>query len=147
MAGNSSRCPSRVDFFQSRMMPKQRVRGLSCAQLKLQGCLLVWVLSGADIAEARAEDSPSPPVYELNLIGIYEEEKPEYIFAIGGSGFRSVESLKKFLGSRPKGTEVRWAPGCVRMGGEPLLSSEKDMQDFRTFLEQHGIKFTLIPSG
>jgi len=85
--------------------------------------------------------------YELKLIGIYEGSKPEYIFVIGESGFRTVESLKRFLAGRPKGTEVKWAPGCTRMGDEPLLSSGAEMQQFRSFLEEHGIKFVLVPSG
>jgi len=47
----------------------------------------------------------------------------------------------------PPGSELRWAPGCERVGGEPLLSSEQDMRDFRKFLEQRGIRFVLVPSG
>ena len=97
----------------------------------------------------RAEEPPAAPgeKYELKLVGIYEGTKPEYIFVIGESGFRTVDSLKRFLAGRPKGTEVTWAPGCTRMGDEPLLSSESEMRQFRSFLEEHGIKFVLVPSG
>jgi len=93
------------------------------------------------------ETPVSAEKYELKLIYVFEAGKTDYMFAIGNSGFRSVESLKKFLGSRPRGTEVTWAPGCERMGGEPLLSSEQEMQSFKEFLNEHGIKFVLIPSG
>ena len=101
------------------------------------------------LASARAEDQPvpAPEKYELKLIYIFEGSNREFIFTLGNSGFRSVESLKQFLGRRPRGTEVTWAPGCKRIGGEPLLSSEEDMKSFREFLEQRGIRFILIPSG
>jgi hypothetical protein len=73
--------------------------------------------------------------------------KPEFLFVIGQSGFKSVASLEKHLATWPSGSELRWAPGCDRVGGEPLLSSEEEMGKFREFLEQRGIRFVLVPSG
>jgi hypothetical protein len=66
---------------------------------------------------------------------------------IGDSGFTSVESLKEFLGRLPAGSEIKWAPGCERFGKEPLLSSEKDLEEFKTFLKEKGVSFVLVPSG
>ncbi len=95
-----------------------------------------------------AEETVRPPVkYELKLVYIFEGKDPEFIFVVGNSGFKSVESLKRFLGSLPKGSEITWDPGCRRVGKEPLLSSEEDMRAFRLFLEERGIKFILVPSG
>ncbi len=37
-------------------------------------------------------------------------------------------------------------PGCKRMGGEPLLTSEEEMEQFRRFCEQKGVNFVLLPS-
>ena len=93
------------------------------------------------------QGSPAPVQYELRLIHIFEGKEPQHIFVIGDSGFTSVESLKAFLGTLPPGSEIRWAPGCERFGREPLLSSEKDMEEFRTFLQEKGISFVLVPSG
>ena len=91
--------------------------------------------------------NPSPAKYELRLIHIFEGKEPQHIFVIGDSGFTSVESLKEFLGRLPAGSEIKWAPGCERFGKEPLLSSEKDLEEFKTFLEEKGISFVLVPSG
>jgi len=89
-----------------------------------------------------------PVKYELQLIYLYpEEQKTEFIFLIGQTGFKSVASLKRFLETLPPGSELRWAPGCESLGGEPLLSSEKEMKDFRDFLAARNIQFILVPSG
>lgn len=92
-------------------------------------------------------DEEPPPFYELSLVYVNDGPELEFLFVIGNSGFRSVASLKDFLASRPAGTTLRWAPGCIRMGGEPLLSSEADMEEFRAFCSEHGIVFELVPSG
>ena len=84
---------------------------------------------------------------ELQLIYVLEGPKPEFIFVIGQSGFKSVASLKEYLKTWAPGSELRWAPGCERIGGEPLLSSEQEMQGFRDFLAERGIRFVLVPSG
>ena len=95
-------------------------------------------------AESRAEP---PPAYEMKLVYIFDTAEPEILFVIGNSGFRTVESLKNFLTSVPPGTKLAWAPGCIRMGKEPLLSAEYEMEDFKAFCLAHGIDFVLIPSG
>ena len=94
-----------------------------------------------------ARVNPSPVKYELRLIHIFEGKELQHIFVIGDSGFTSVESLKEFLGTLPAGSEIKWAPGCERFGKEPLLSSEKDLEEFKTFLKEKGISFVLVPSG
>jgi len=96
---------------------------------------------------AHAAESDAPAKYELRLIHLFDGKEPEYIFAIGDSGFRTVESLKSFLATLPAGSEIRWAPGCERFDDEPLLSSEKDMEAFKAFLKQKRISFVLVPSG
>jgi len=37
--------------------------------------------------------------------------------------------------------------GCVRVGGEPLFSSESEMEAFRAFCLEHRVDFVLVPSG
>jgi hypothetical protein len=111
--------------------------------------IVVGLISGA--ARARpattgGEPEP-PPVYELQLVYIFETPEPEFVFVIGNSGFKTVAGLEDFLASRPRGTTLRWSPGCVRLGGEPLLSSENEMEEFKAFCVEHGIDFVLVPSG
>jgi hypothetical protein len=96
---------------------------------------------------AGPEWEEDPPAYELNLIYLFDGPETEFVFVIGNSGFRTVASLEAFLASRPPGTILRWNPGCVRVGGEPLLSSETDMDEFRAFCLEHQIDFVLVPSG
>ncbi len=88
-----------------------------------------------------------PAVYELNLVYIFDAPKPEFIFVIGNSGFRTVGSLEKFIALLPAGTTLRWSPGCERFGGEPLLSSPDEMARFQAFCRDHKINFVLVPSG
>jgi hypothetical protein len=106
--------------------------------------LVAFAMAGSNAA-AQSEDPP--PVYELHLVAIFETPETEFVFVIGGSGFKTVAGLKDFLASRPRGTTLKWSPGCVRIGGEPLLSSQEDMEDFQAFCAEHGIDFILVPSG
>ena len=96
---------------------------------------------------APAESAEEPPLYEMNLVYVFDGPETEFLFVIGNSGFRSVASLQAFLASRPPGTTLRWNPGCVRLGGEPLLSSDGEMEEFRAFCREHQIDFVLVPSG
>jgi hypothetical protein len=115
---------------------------------------LLWlvVLMLSPVLQAQAQESEqqqpqSPPKYRLELVYIFEAETTEFIFVIGGVGFKSVESLKNFLSSLPPGSSLEWAPGCRRMGNEPLLSSELEMAEFKAFCLERNINFVLVPSG
>jgi hypothetical protein len=66
---------------------------------------------------------------------------------MGAAGFKSIDSLKKFLSGLPPGSTLEWAPGCIRMGKEPLLSSEQEMEEFKAFCAESNINFVLTPSG
>ena len=113
----------------------------------LEKVLLASVAVVLAAAMARAQSPDEPPVYEMHLVYVSDGPETEFLFVIGNSGFRSVASLRDFLATRPPGTTLRWSPGCIRMGGEPLLSSESEMEEFRTFCEAHQIDFVLVPSG
>ena len=111
-------------------------------------CFLVILLLGAVHAHAQENgQSPSPPKYRLELVYIFDADSTEYVFVVGNVGFRSVASLKKFLSDLPPGSTLEWAPGCRRTGGEPLLSSEQEMEDFKAFCAAKKISFILVPSG
>ena len=98
----------------------------------------------------RAQDSaqPAAPKYDMALVWIADAKPHRYVFTINNSvGFQSVEGLKGFIGNLPSGSTLQWAPSCMRMGDEPLLSSEKDMNDFKVFCAEHKVTFILVPSG
>ena len=113
---------------------------------------LLWlsVFLLAALLRAGAQDNgplQPPPKYRMELVYIFEANSTEFIFVIGNVGFKSVDSLKKFLGGLPPGSTLEWAPGCRRMGGEPLLSSEWEMEEFKAFCAESNINFVLVPSG
>ena len=66
---------------------------------------------------------------------------------IGNAGFRSVDSLKKFWPACLMDQHSSGRPGACGMGKELLLSSEEEMNSFKSFCEENGIRFVLIPSG
>ena len=110
--------------------------------------LIVALLSVVLRADAQENGQPQPPTeYRMELVYIFEDQVTEFIFVIGNAGFKSVDSLKKFLSTLPPGSKLEWAPGCIRMGHEPLLSSEQEMAEFRAFCAERNIKFVLVPSG
>ena len=109
------------------------------------GALIVfWIHAPAVMAQ---EPEPQPPKYRLELVYIFESNETEFIFVVGNSGFRCVSTLKRFISGLPPGSTLEWAPGCRRLGNEPLLSSEADMADFVRFCEECKVKFILVPSG
>ena len=97
-------------------------------------------------AQENAQPQP-PPKYRMELVYVFDADSPEFVFVIGNTGFKSVASLKKFLGSLPAGSILEWAPGCMRIGNAPLLSSEQEIEDFKAFCAEKNIEFVLIPSG
>ena len=109
--------------------------------------VFLWLLTGLPGVQALEQEQQPPLKYRMELIYVFEAGKTEYIFAIGNSGFKSVESLKQFIGRLPVGSIIEWAPGCERFGNEPLLSSEEEMESFKAFCKEKGMRFILIPSG
>ena len=87
--------------------------------------------------------------YRMELVWMADGDKDEreYVFVVGKVGFKTLESFKNFIARLPAGAILEWSPGCIRMGGEPLLSSAEELEDFKRFCTEHGIEFILHPSG
>ena len=113
----------------------------------LSNVLSEILLAAVGLFASSGEVQQEPIKGELRLIYVFDEPKTAFIFVIGQSGFKSVNSLKRYLETWPSGSELKWAPGCSRLGSEPLLSSEQEMKAFRAILKKRGIKFVLVPSG
>jgi len=71
---------------------------------------LVTALTVLHPAGARPEEPP--PAYELELVSVFESSDPEFLFVIGNSGFRTVESVESFLATLPSGTTLKWSPAA-----------------------------------
>jgi hypothetical protein len=114
------------------------------------GKLLTWAVATAlltaSVSEGEAE-ALDPVTYKMQIVWIAGTEPPEWVFVVGQVGFKSLDSFKEFVGRLPKGSTLEWAPGCKRMGSEPLLSSEEEMEGFRQFCKGRSIHFLLLPSG
>ena len=110
-------------------------------------CLVVILLAAVSHTNAQEDSQPQPPKYRMELVYIFEANTTEFIFVIGNAGFKSVASLKNCVGSLPAGSTLEWAPGCMRMGGEPLLSSAQELEEFKAFCAEKNINFVLVPSG
>lgn len=112
--------------------------------------LLLAVILLSIILPTRAQEDAQPqpaPKYRMELVYIFESGSTEFILVIGNVGFRSVASLKNYVGNLPSNSTLEWAPGCRRLGGEPLLSSEKEIEEFKAFCAEKSINFVLVPSG
>ncbi|NDG72539.1 MAG: hypothetical protein EBY32_14835 [Proteobacteria bacterium] len=97
-----------------------------------------------------AQDAmPKSENLTMSLARVADAGEPkQYIFVINGVvAYKTLEGLQKYLKDIPKGSSLTWAPGCCRIGNEPLLGSNEEMKRFKEFCESVGIKFTLIPSG
>ena len=135
--------------FRETLQPSDRIL------IMLHTIVAILILAAHGIFPPNAQSDENHPVVhgveanvkELHLVYLFEDSPTQFIFRIGDAGFRTVEILKRHIETWPAGTELRWAPGCERFGNEPLLSSERDLESFRQFLQQRGIKFTLVPSG
>jgi hypothetical protein len=92
-----------------------------------------------------------PDHLTLTLGWIADSDKPgerEYLFVLNGIvAYRTLEGLRNHVKGLPKGSTIRWAPGCCRMGDEPLLSSPEELDRFKTFCDSCGVTLDIIPSG
>jgi hypothetical protein len=112
---------------------------LSMVSLLIQLCIPAW------------SDSPrrAPENLTMDLVWIADAGEPrQYVFVLGGAvAYKTLEGLKNHLKGLPKGSALTWAPGCMRMGDEPLLGSADGLKNFREFCDSIGLKFILVPSG
>lgn len=110
-------------------------------------CLLICSTALAD------EKTTKPPAndYNMSLMRLYTEDYPmnsKWIILLDNKrAFNSVGALKAYLKGQLKGTKLTWNPGCIRNGGEPLLSNPKEMDSFKSFCIKHAVEFVIIPSG
>jgi hypothetical protein len=108
---------------------------------------LALLFSSFLIAEHLVAAERKPQSHDLVLVRLMGADEPEYVFEVGELRFRSVAALKSFVQSLPEDSVIRWAPGCMRFGDEPLLSSDAAMEDFRSHCSRYGVKLVLVPSG
>jgi len=112
--------------------------------------LIVITLICTQIFTVFAQNAERKPEnLTMTLASIADAAEPnQYIFIMNGVvAFKTLDGLKRHLMNEPKGSTLTWAPGCDRMGQEPLLRSKQEMQDFMTFCDSIGLKFVLVPSG
>ena len=112
--------------------------------------LLLGLALCAALMPALAQDvKPKPENVTMTLAWIADAGEPkQYVYVINGVvAYTTLDGLKKYLKDIPKDSTLTLAPGCRRLGNEPLLDSQVEMKKFKEFCESIGIKFSLVPSG
>lgn len=112
--------------------------------------LLCTIFLCVSLTPALAQEAmPKPENLTMTLAWVADAGEPkQHVFVINGVvAYETLDGLKKYLKGIPKGSSLNWAPGCCRIGNEPLLGSNEEMKKFQEFCESVGIKFTLVPSG
>jgi hypothetical protein len=117
-------------------------------------CLLVFILFGW--TPAGAADAPAGPKaaghFQLGLDTVSGIVPLQWVFTVvfpgGYVGVVAPRDLRRYVKAQvPAGATLKWAPGCCRLGREPLLSSQAEMKSFEEFLRESNIHFVLVPSG
>lgn len=111
---------------------------------------LVMLAICSSFPAAFAQDvKPKPENLTMTLAWIADAGEPkQYVFVINGVvAYRTLDGLKKYLSALPKNSMLTWAPGCCRVGNEPMLGSPEEIRSFEAFCKSIGIKFTLVPAG
>jgi hypothetical protein len=103
--------------------------------------LILFFIPGFALAQQAANSKKL--VVEVDWI----PEANAEVFVVGGQKFGTIDALKTFLDKQAAGTTVVWDPGCVRIGNNPLLSSEKEKTELRNYLEKRSIKLVIMPTG
>ena len=118
--------------------------------LMMMLCCFSTSLHADDLANnvsQQGETSLSPIMYPMKFVYIFEGNAPQVIIAVGNAGFTSIASLKSWAGNLPAGTTLEFDMACRRLGIEPLVNSENEMNDFKEFCKQHNIQLVIRPSG
>jgi hypothetical protein len=117
--------------------------------MEMKRLFVVLIFCGMMLPALAQDVKRKPENLTMTLAWIADAgEAKQYVFVINGLvAYKTLDGLKKYLKNLPKDSTLTWAPSCLRMGDEPLLSSKDEMKKFREFCESVGIKFTLVPSG
>jgi uncharacterized protein (TIGR03067 family) len=91
----------------------------------------------------------SARTHRASLVRVVYAKPAEWLVVIGGAAFRSVDELKRFVGTLPEGSVVEWQPAgkSIRDDADPKppLSSAEELAAFRDHCRARGVDFVLIP--
>jgi len=104
----------------------------------------------ASYGEPAPSTQPSPK-YRMTRQGVAGLETPKWVFIIvSPEGYPWVATDAKLRwmieNAVPANATLEWAPGCKRIGGEPLETVE-ELDALRAFCAERKIQFVQIPSG
>ena len=83
--------------------------------------------------------------YKMDLVLLANTDPHEFLFVIGKVAYKSLDSFKVAIGLLPKGSFLEWDPGGKRIGGEPVLSSSKELDEFKAFCKKNGVELIIRP--
>jgi len=112
--------------------------------------LLLLALAGIHPSVSMGESpAPTSAKYRLTRQGVAGLESPGWVFIIvTPEGYPWVATSAKLHWlieqAVPAKATLEWAPGCKRIGGEPLDTAE-EQEALKAFCLQRGIKLVTIP--
>jgi len=117
--------------------------------IPMKQALVALILCGTMLPAFAQDVKRQPENLTMTLAWIADAGEPQqYVFVINGLvAYKTLDGLKKYLKDLPKDSTLTWAPGCSRIGNEPLIGAQEEMKKFKQFCESVGIKFTLVPAG
>ena len=100
------------------------------------------------VGGAKCEGRPAPPfTCAITLARFADPKEPKpWVIILNTIAYRDLDGLKAGLDLLPAGTVVTWEPGCLRMGGEPLVSPEETAELTR-YCAARGLVLKIIPAG
>ena len=89
--------------------------------------------------------------YRLTRQGVAGLASPQWVFIIvtpEGYPWVATDAKLRWMIERavPANATLEWAPGCKRIGGEPLETVE-ELDALKTFCSERKVKFVQHPGG
>lgn len=106
-------------------------------------CVCVSALNAAD---------RQPASIEIYLAHVVDQEGEsgamKFVFVVNNSvAFSTVNGLKKYIKELPEKSVVSFNVGDDRIGGEPLVSNKKEMDDLKLLCEKAKVTLKIVGGG
>lgn len=85
--------------------------------------------------------------YRLEIVPVLDVVPIRFVMILAGGAYETVAGLSAHLDALPKGSTIVLDPGCLRMGGEPLIDDAAELKSFESACHAKGVALKIIPSG
>ncbi|MES2572784.1 MAG: hypothetical protein V4710_22365 [Verrucomicrobiota bacterium] len=116
-------------------------------------CLMAACFLGAlPLRDAGAQSEPAK-LYRMDLVAVFGTRPLQFRFVVSFPLERmfiveSMETLKQFVDTIPRGATLQWAPSDMRMPNEPPVFASPDEETaFEAYCRERGVRFVHVPAG